>query len=188
MTNEHNEKATTSDTQPTLTTERLILRPFTEGDAKDIQRLLSDKVFSVNTGIIPHPYEDGIAEPWIATHAEKYRTGQSLNLAITLAATDELIGSIAFYTSATHQRASMGYWIGIPYWGQGYCTEAARRFLGFGFEQLDFNRIEACHYQRNPESGRVMRKIGMSHEGTLRQHIVKSGVFEDNRSVRPSRD
>ena len=76
-------------------------------------------------------------------------------------------------------RAELGYWIGKPYWGQGYCTEAARATLDFGFEQLGLNRIFAHHFARNPASGRVMQKIGMTREGRLRQHVKKWDAFED---------
>ncbi|MBU2608357.1 MAG: GNAT family N-acetyltransferase, partial [Chloroflexi bacterium] len=50
--------------------------------------------------------------------------------------------------------------------------------LGYGFEVLGLNRIHARHFTRNPASGRVMQKIGMTHEGSLRQHIKKWGQLE----------
>jgi RimJ/RimL family protein N-acetyltransferase len=78
-----------------------------------------------------------------------------------------------------HALAEMGYWIGKPFWNHGYCTEAAKRLVRFGFEALQLNRILARHLSRNPASGRVMEKIGMQYEGCLRQHIKKWGVFED---------
>jgi ribosomal-protein-alanine N-acetyltransferase len=65
------------------------------------------------------------------------------------------------------------------HWNAGYATEAARAVVAFGFAQLGLNRVQAYHYSRNPASGRVLVKIGMSHEGHLRRHILKWGVFED---------
>ena len=73
----------------------------------------------------------------------------------------------------------MGYWIGKPFWGQDYCTKAARAMLDFGFGPWELNRIHAYHFVRNPASGRVMAKIGMQYEGLLRQHVIKWGQFED---------
>ena len=67
----------------------------------------------------------------------------------------------------------------MPYWKQGYCTEAARAVLRYGFETRGLNRIGARHLARNPASGRVMQKLGMHYEGTRRQHVLKWGVFED---------
>jgi RimJ/RimL family protein N-acetyltransferase len=77
------------------------------------------------------------------------------------------------------RRAELGYWIGRPYWGNGYCTEAGQAILEYGFQALNLNRIHAYHFKRNPASGRVMQKFGMKHEGTSPQHIMKWGVFED---------
>ena len=81
--------------------------------------------------------------------------------------------------SQPHANAEMGYWIGKPYWNQGYGTEAAGGILQYAFEQLDLNRVYAAHFRRNPASGRIMQKIGMTYEGCLRQHIKKWDSFED---------
>lgn len=75
--------------------------------------------------------------------------------------------------------AELGYWIGKPYWGRGYCTEAARAIVRYGFDDLHLHRIHSSHFASNPASGRVMQKIGMTREGCLRQHIRKWGQWED---------
>ncbi len=77
------------------------------------------------------------------------------------------------------QLAEMGYWIGVPFWGRGYCTEAAQRVIEYGFEDLNLNRIQGTHYTDNPASGRVMVKLGMAYEGCRRQHTRKDGAFKD---------
>ena len=79
----------------------------------------------------------------------------------------------------TFQHAEMGSWIGKPYWNQGYATEAAKAIIKQGFEVMKLNRIHAHHFARNAASGKVLLKIGMKHEGTLRQHVVKWDKFED---------
>ncbi len=165
---------------PTLTTDRLIVRPFTQADAKDVQRLAGADEIAATTTNIPHPYEDGMAETWIETHRSRFDERRGIDLAITMAATGDLVGAIGFATaSEVHRRAEMGWWVGVPYWRQGICTEAAAALAAYSFDELELHRLTAHHLTRNPASGRVMQKIGMSHEGTLRQHIVKSGVFED---------
>ena len=73
----------------------------------------------------------------------------------------------------------MGYWIGKPYWTKGYASESTRALLQYGFDTLGLNRIFAHHMTKNPQSGRVMQKIGMTYEGTLPQHIRKGDDFED---------
>ncbi|KKL20477.1 hypothetical protein LCGC14_2455040, partial [marine sediment metagenome] len=77
-----------------------------------------------------------------------------------------------------HQ-AELGYWVGKPYWDQGFCTEAAYAVLRYAFREMGLVRVHAAHLWRNPSSGRVMQKIGMQHEGRRRQHTKKWDVLED---------
>ena len=128
---------------------------------------------------IPHPYEDGMAEQWIAGLRESFERGTAVVFAITLRTENQLIGAIGLTCSPPHVRAELGYWIGKSYWSRGYCTEAARAVVAYGFDQLRLNRIDAHHFVRNPASGRVLRKIGMIREGRLRQHVKKWDRFED---------
>jgi RimJ/RimL family protein N-acetyltransferase len=164
---------------PKLLTERLLLRPFTLDDAPAVQQLAGDHDIASNTLNIPHPYEDGMAEEWIGTHQEGFDRGELANFAIVRWQDNALIGAIGLGIHAAYGRAELGYWIGKPYWGQGYCTEAAEAMLDYGFAGLGLNRIYAQHMSRNPASGRVMAKIGMTHEGRLRQHVKRWDAFED---------
>jgi ribosomal-protein-alanine N-acetyltransferase len=164
---------------PTLETERLILRPFTLADAPEVQRLVGNRDIASTTINIPHPYEDGMAEEWIRAQEHKFERGESVDFAIVHSKQGLLIGAIGLMLASDHDRGEIGYWIGKPYWNQGYCTEAASAVLRYGFETLGLNRIYATHFTRNPGSGRVMQKIGMKHEGHLRQHAKKWGNYED---------
>jgi RimJ/RimL family protein N-acetyltransferase len=128
---------------------------------------------------LPYPYPDGAAEQWISTHAERFRQGTELVLAITLKPDGLVVGSMSLMLRAVHQRAEFGYMVARERWNHGYCTEAARAIMRYGFEQLELNRIEATHFVRNPASGRVMQKLGMVREGLLRQHVRNRGTFED---------
>jgi RimJ/RimL family protein N-acetyltransferase len=165
--------------QPTLETDRLRLRAFTVDDAPLVRELAGAREVAATTLNVPHPYEEGMAEAWIATHAPAYAADEIATFAITLAGTGELIGSIGLRIGRSHARAELGYWIGVPYWGRGYATEAAVAIIAFGFEELRLNRIYAQHMVGNPASGRVMQKAGMRHEGTLRQHVTKFGIVDD---------
>ncbi len=78
-----------------------------------------------------------------------------------------------------HRHAELGYWIGVPYWGNGYATEAATAMVKYGFGTLGLHRIFAGHFTNNPASAGVLRKIGMRHEGCQRAHILKWGKFLD---------
>lgn len=164
---------------PTLTTERLLLRPFTLADAPAVKELAGEWEVAATTGNIPHPYEDGMAEAWISTHPTACEQGQGVTFAITLQPEDALIGAISLGINQANLLAEMGYWIAKPYWNQGYCTEAARALLKYAFENLQLNRVQARHMTKNPASGRVMQKIGMQYEGRLRQQLLRWGAFED---------
>jgi len=165
--------------QPPLTTERLTLRPFTLGDAAAVQRLAGAPEVADTTLNVPHPYADGLAEQWIGSHAAAFAAGRLAAYAITDRSSGELIGSVSLRTDPAHVLAELGYWIGVPFWGCGYATEAARALAGFGFSKLELNRIQSRHYARNPASGRVMQKLGMVREGMLRQAVRKGRQFED---------
>lgn len=166
--------------QPTLATPRLILRPFTLADAPAVQRLAGDAAVADTTANIPHPYEDGVAETWISSHAEQFEQGTGVVFAVTLNDTGELVGAISLFSiRAASNRAEMGYWIGVSYWNKGYGSEAARAILDYSFTELGLNRVFAEHMVRNPASGRVMEKAGMTYEGTLRQHVKKGDRYED---------
>jgi RimJ/RimL family protein N-acetyltransferase len=164
---------------PVIETQRLRLRPFEISDAKDVQRLAGDRAVADTTLNIPHPYDDGEAEIWISGHRDLFKKWEHAIFAIALRETGELVGAMGLHLNPRFNRAELGYWIGKPYWNNGYCTEAARRVVQFGFEDLLLNRIHAHHMSRNPASGRVMEHIGMRLEGTMRQHVRKWDKYED---------
>jgi RimJ/RimL family protein N-acetyltransferase len=164
---------------PILRTERLVLRPFQIADAPRVRALAGERAVADTTTNIPHPYLNGMAERWIGTHAPLWREGRSVVFAVTLTHEKLLIGAIGLTLNPVHDRAELGYWIGQPFWGRGYCTEAARAVLDYAFRTLDLHRIHATHFTRNPASGRIMEKLGMRREGVLRRHIRKWDDFED---------
>ncbi len=164
---------------PRLRTERLLLRPFCAADAPRVQRLAGDRAIADTTLNIPHPYQDGMAETWIATHADLWQEGVASIYAVVLDAEDALIGGCGLRIALEHRRAELGYWIGRPYWGQGFATEAAKAVVAFGFHDLGLHRVQARYMTRNPASGRVMHKLGMRFEGVQRKHVRKWDVFED---------
>ncbi len=166
-------------TAPPLLTERLLLRSFTLEDAQDVQRLAGDRDIAATLTNMPHPYKDGMAEEWMRSCYEKFKKDEALNFAITLITDKDLIGAIELRLDQKNENGELGYWIGKPYWSNGYCTEAARAVVAYSFEVLKLNRLHARHFKRNVASGRVLEKIGMHYEGCFRQHIKKWDNFED---------
>lgn len=165
--------------RPALDAERLVLRPFELSDAPRVKLLAGDRDVAKTTQALAHPYEDGMAENWIESHQQDFEKGEQVAFAITLKDNGELIGAIGLGLKLDHEYAALGYWIGKPYWNRGYCTEAATGVLRYAFIELRLNRVHAHHFSNNPASGRVMQKIGMRHEGRLRQHVKKWGEFLD---------
>lgn len=164
---------------PTLTTARLVLRPFRMEDAGRVFSLAGDALIADTTLNIPHPYLEGMAEEWIATHEGSHAAGKGLTLAITLHENDALIGAISLLGRERDHQAELGYWIGVPYWNHGYCTEAAVALINHAFAGMHLLRVHSCHLARNPSSGKVMQKIGLLPEGVRRQHVIKHGKPED---------
>lgn len=164
---------------PTLDTVRFRLRPFVPADAPDVERIVGDREIAAGTLNIPHPYEPGMAAAWIATHADGVERLSPIVYAVTARDDGALLGAVGLMLEPAHQRAEIGYWVAREAWGGGLCTEAARAVMAYGFETLGLERIHAHHFTRNPASGRVMQKLGMRHEGTLRGHVVKWGRRED---------
>ncbi len=164
---------------PVLATSRLILRPFTLDDAPVVQELLAGPEVSETTQNIPYPYPDGAAATWIAGHRAAAEEGSMLNWAVVREADATLMGTIAIGLDRKNQRGTLGYWIGVPYWNQGYMSEAATAVTEWAFQALRLNRVEALCLPRNPASARVMEKAGMTYEGILRGYIRKADHFED---------
>jgi RimJ/RimL family protein N-acetyltransferase len=160
---------------PRLETERLILRRLELDDAERVQSLANDRDIACMVTPMPHPYHLQDARDWIALTQAEMDMKTSFAFAVVLKSTNELIGDVEVGNETVNRRGEMGYWVGKAYWGHGYMSEAARRVVQFAFEVVGLNRVFATHYPRNPASGRVMQKIGMTYEGTLRGHVLKWG-------------
>jgi RimJ/RimL family protein N-acetyltransferase len=158
-----------------LETERLTLSPFAEADIPELVPLIGAREVAANTLRIPHPYEEKHAREFLASVAKE----NELRLAIRRRSDGHLCGGIGLHPDMQHQRAELGYWIGVPFWGHGYATEAGRAVVRHGFENFKLNRIFAAHFEGNEASGNVLRKIGMKHEGCARQAIMKWGKVMD---------
>lgn len=165
---------------PILETERLILRPLGLGDAPAVSQLAGHREIAHTTISIPHPYSVEQAQQWIAAHSSPEALLKQVTFGITTRGDGQLIGAVGLREiNAEHSQAELGFWLGVEWWGKGYATEAARAVLRYGFLHRNLNRIYAHHMVRNSASGRVLAKIGMQHEGILRQRVRKWGVFED---------
>ncbi len=166
--------------QPSLQTKRLRLRPFLAEDAAPVQRLAGAREIADTALSISHPYSLDAAKAWIAGQVFSFQQSTSLHFAIELQESDELIGAIELvHIDPDAAQAELGFWVGKPWWAEGYATEAAREIIRYGFESLSLNRIYAHFLSRNPKSGHLLRRLRMKKEGVLRQRARKWDVFED---------
>jgi len=164
---------------PLIETPRLWLRPFSHADARAVQSLAGAHEVADTTANIPHPYLDGMAETWIDGHRLAWEKHQHLSLAITAKPEAQLVGAVGLVFAAEHDRADLGYWIGVPFWKNGFATEAAGAVVDFGFRVMGLQRVQAHHFARNSASGHVMLKLGMKREGIAPRAFKKHERYED---------
>lgn len=160
-------------------TERLILRDVNLDDAELVEKYASDEQVAKTTLNIPIPYPKGSAKSFLADCIKSKQAGKLAISAVTLKSTKELIGLINISINNRYNRGELGYWIGRAFWGKGYGTEAAKRIVEIGFDEWKLNRIYAQAFTTNPGSYRVMEKIGLNHEGILKDHVKRFDEFHD---------
>ncbi|KTD88517.1 GNAT family N-acetyltransferase [Paenibacillus etheri] len=163
----------------TITTERLILRPFELSDAKRVSELCNNYNVYKSTLTLPYPYTIECAISWIEAHEVNFINNMYYEFAITDKSTNELYGAIGLTNKQAHRNGEVGYWIGEEYWGKGYATEATKAIIAFAFSEKHYHKVFAIHFASNPSSGRVMQKCGMVKEGILLQHIYKENKYDD---------
>ena len=164
---------------PTLETERLLLRCFEMKDAPVVQQLLSDPEVTGNLMDTTLPFTLEDAEQMITRSHQAVEANTAYMFAVVRKSNDTLVGYCDVEVQRHHKRGEIAYWIGRPYWWQGYATEAAKRVVRFAFEDLGLNRVFAYVLKRNTASAGVLTKAGLKLEGTQRQSIEKDGVLED---------
>jgi ribosomal-protein-alanine N-acetyltransferase len=175
------------DPFPTLRTDRLVLREFAMADAPELHRLARSREVARTMLRHPHPYEEGMAEEWIKGLRPMFESGKGTTFAVALREGGTLVGTVSLYTRAPDGTAVLGeegtgllgFWLGVPYWNMGYATEAVAEVVRYGFQERGLRRIRANHLGTNAASGRVLRKVGLSHAGTRPNYYEKWGKSED---------
>ena len=164
-----------------IETHRLVLRPFRAEDAPAMYRNWAhDSAVTEYLTWQPHASEQATAE--LLTQWEK-QTAEDPSVyqwAIELKSLGEPIGSIsAMHVNEAVGSAELGWCIGKAWWGCGIMPEAGAGVIAYLFDEVGLNRIAARHDVRNPKSGRVMQKLGMTHEGVLRAADVSNAGVGD---------
>jgi len=154
-----------------LESERLLLRPLRLEDAADIQRMAGEWEVARYTANIPHPYKAGMAEAWIKSHRDDFE----IVFAIERRQDSVLVGCIGVEPDAATREAEFGYWIGKPYWGAGYATEALSALVDHVFATFDVDRARAAAMPDNRASIRVQEKVGFRYVGVKFQPAPARG-------------
>jgi RimJ/RimL family protein N-acetyltransferase len=143
---------------PVLETERLVLRAPRFEDAKRVAALANDRRVAENTARIPHPYSLADAMDWIGS---VNRTAGAASFLI--AAGGEVIGACGL--DLRNGGPEIGYWLGAPFWGNGYATEAVRALIDHAFGEHGYPALHAGARISNPASRRVLEKCGFQWTG-----------------------
>lgn len=150
------------DEDTVLETPRLILRPPRPADAAALAVLANNPRVVENTGRLPYPYGEHDARQWIARPARK----REARFVIAFKPPEPtLVGVVGFDRLVDGDAPDLGYWLGEPYWGQGFATEAARAAIDFAFVTHGFKRLAAGCRVTNTASRRVLEKCGFQYCG-----------------------
>lgn len=160
----------------TLQTERLVLRPWSESDAKALYRYASDPDIGPRAGWPAHTsvdqslqtIRDVLAVP--ETFAITLRDANDPD--VPVGAIGLKIGEASDLAIGSDQ-AELGFWIGKPLWGKGYMPEAVRAVMRYGFEVLGLEAIWAGHADDNYQSQRVQEKTGFKRQRSIKDRPRK---------------
>lgn len=173
-----------------IKTPRLILRPPITSDAGELWPLVSDSRLTTFLAWEPHHAIEETQE-MLNSLIQSQRSGAGFHW---IASADErVVGLVSLidvrrrHRSWTLDRAELAYWIGVPYQGNGYASEAAAAIIQFGFDALKFHKIRVFHAADNPTSGRIIEKLGFRFVGQEVDAFQKDGVWHDLRHFEQTR-
>ncbi|WP_350335556.1 GNAT family N-acetyltransferase [Coralliovum pocilloporae] len=154
-----------------LVTARLVLARPTLEDVAAIAQLANNPRISKNLSRMPYPYRQEDAERWIKHHQDN--PGEAA-FCIRLKEDQTVIGAISVIRSEDGGTPELGYWLGEPYWDQGFGTEAAHAIIDHAFETTEMEALTICCRVSNVASRRVVEKCGFQYAGT---GMIKSRFY-----------
>lgn len=165
-----------------LETKRLILRPWEEEDAADLYEYAKDPRVGPAAGWNPHKNEEESREiiRTVFCAPETY--------AVVLKETGKPVGSVGLKNLASDV-PEVGYWVGVPYWGQGLIPEAVAGLIERCFTELGKTGVWCCYYDGNHKSRRVQEKCGFTYHHTERDKLCElTGDIHDEHYTYLSRE
>ena len=162
---------------PTLITDRLVLRQMTVSDYEDMYDYAKLSELTKYLLWSPHPSTE-YSKTFINVVMIRYRSGQFYDWGIEEKESGRMIGTCGFTSiDIEHRKAEVGYVINPDFGGRGYATQAAEAVFEFGFSELDLNRIECRFMKGNDASFEIMKKLGMTFEGYMRDAMYVKGEY-----------
>ena len=137
-----------------------------------LAHLLNNRKISDWITTIPYPYTKKDAEDWINLCIGSQGDPDDRNFLIEKEG--ELIGGIGI-TRTNSVAAMTGYWLAEEHWGKGYASEALKKIIDIGFNEMKLSRIFAYVYEGNIPSAKLLLKNGFEYEGLLKRAEVKNG-------------
>ncbi|MGV2974124.1 GNAT family N-acetyltransferase [Roseibium alexandrii] len=166
-----------------IRTRRLVLRPVAMSDMTRVVTLVGNFEVAKMLGVVPHPYSETDAKKWIEQTFSFVEGGER---AFAIDDGSGLIGSISLGTPG--RTASLGYWLGEPYWGYGYMSEAAEALLEWFFGATDAKLVVSGALDVNTGSQRILEKMGFGQNQPRLLHIPSRGEDLPASSVFLTRD
>jgi RimJ/RimL family protein N-acetyltransferase len=161
-----------------ITTDRLTLRRYTREDTRDVLELVSHPSVAEATPEI-EATKSGVGEYIDKQNSYRpFERDKCFDLAIERKTDGRVIGLLSL-VNKQHKQGEIGYALGVEHRGQGFATEAARALLAYGFTSLDLHRIQANTDSGNPDSWKVMERLGMRRESCLREAAHRDGKWLD---------
>jgi RimJ/RimL family protein N-acetyltransferase len=164
-----------------IATSRLKLRRPQLSDAGALARLAADYAIASMTTRMPYPYGEGDARHFVSVVAGQDRKRE--NTFVVEHPDEGVIGAVGFHET-TDAWLEMGYWIGRPYWGQGYATETTRAALHWAEHDWRRKVVIAGHFTDNPASANVLIKAGFLYTGQVQnRHSRARGQIAPTRMM-----
>ena len=172
-------EASPFDTMPELETESLLLRRMEMRDAQDMYEYSRDPLVAKHVLWDAHTSVSD-TKSYLRYMLRKYRAGEPSSWCIVEKSTGKVVGTIGYmWYQKDNSACEVGYSLARRCWNRGYMTQALNAVLDYTFRELGINRVEAQHETDNGASGAVMRKCGMTKEGTLRNRLYNKGRYVD---------
>jgi RimJ/RimL family protein N-acetyltransferase len=163
-----------------LSTERLVLRPFDEQDVPELVEMMNDELITAWTSV-PHPYTREDAREWAARIAPQERTGgRGIVFAVAEFLTQRLVGIVRLQNTDWRILAAEVSYVTAPWArGEGYATEGVLAVAHWLFDSQKFERLELRTAADNAASQQVAQKVGFISEGVLRNAWIARSRTED---------